>query len=273
LAATSFDKRVFAASGERMEALQACLPRPTLDALAQEVLQRVAGAGSHRARFWVAPEPGEIDELARALVGADETCAVDLILSRYRDGLALDRLYIAYLAAAARRLGDWCATGRISTGDVIRGTGRIYAILQAIRHIRSPEPLAHAPSLVFASVPNEAHVLGVRMAADLFRADGWDVTLLVNLSHDTLIERLAETPCMALGLSASSTERLGDLLRLVLALRISHPALPILVSGRIVQIDEDLVDLVEPDAVVADVSDGRRAVARLVRGGAAAAST
>ena len=42
----------------------------------------------------------------------------------------------------------------------------------------------------FCAVPGEQHTLGVMMAADLFRRNGWDVGLLIGVDHAEIVERL-----------------------------------------------------------------------------------
>jgi methanogenic corrinoid protein MtbC1 len=56
-------------------------------------------------------------------------------------------------------------------------------------------------TVIFASVPGDQHTLGIRMAADLFRNDGWEIVLKIGLSQDELIADIRKRPRCIVGLS------------------------------------------------------------------------
>ena len=84
---------------------------------------------------------------------------------------------------------------------------------------------------LFATVPGETHTLGITMAADLCRDHGWRIDLKTGLDHDSLLSAIKHKPYANIGLSAGHPNMIGDLTRIVLALRLTHPLAHILVSG------------------------------------------
>jgi methanogenic corrinoid protein MtbC1 len=84
-----------------------------------------------------------------------------------------------HLAPAARCLGEWWETDRLPFTDVTMATARIQSMLRRMPTGRGHIAAFAGNGAVFCAVPGEQHTLGVMMAADLFRRNGWDVGLLL----------------------------------------------------------------------------------------------
>ena len=168
-------------------------------------------------------------------------------------GTGLKTLYLSYLGAAARKLGVWWELDKVNFMQVVTGTGRIYAIMRGLAQVFDTDatPLA-TKSAMFASVPTETHVLGIRMATDLIRRDGWEIDLEVGLEHDDLLEQIIATAQPIIGLSASGTHTLPALAKLVIAVRLAVPEKLILVSGPIIGEAEEEVKLMGVDGMAPD---------------------
>ncbi len=77
------------------------------------------------------------------------------------------------------------------------------------------------------------HTLGISAATDVFRARGWDITLLIGQSHDELTAHFESSQDLLFGFSAGSAVSLEPLARLVVALTVARPAALVMVSGQI----------------------------------------
>lgn len=225
-----------------LEMLKAKLPPDAVVSLAREVLTRVSKQSrpvkqSHRS----------IRGLTKALIAADDHDIAHLVDQYHRMGVDISTLYLSYLAPAAKLLGEWWTKDKVSLADVSIGTGRIYALMRGFK-TRLPAPVRPSgKSAFFASVPGETHTLGVRMAADLYRQEGWQIDVEMGMPHDTLVDRIVESGHLLIGLSAGGIHALPDLARLVLALRVSAPHALILVSGNIVVEAADSIRLIHVD--------------------------
>jgi MerR family transcriptional regulator, light-induced transcriptional regulator len=173
--------------------------------------------------------PREVILLCAALTGPDDARALGLARAALEDGMSFDDMCETRLAPAARYLGHLWEEDALSFADVSVAAHRLFGILRTLAH--RPAPRGDAPFAVFAAVPGEEHVLGVTMAAERARGAGWDVTLLVGLGHDALVERISGLAPDAIGLSLSGPRTLLPLTRLVVALRVAVPASPLVVSG------------------------------------------
>ncbi len=200
-----------------------------------------------------APSRLEVEKLCYALIADDPQEGHRIIESVYQDGASLDAIYLNYLAEAATVLGEWWDTDFVSFFEVSIGTSRIYSILRGLSHLFQGDIKAQVKTAVFATIPDETHILGVRMAADLFAKEGWEIDLIVGKTHDELVEQISRSSCRIIGLSAGGKHSAAALARLVIALRISNPAAAIFLSGQITSKAKDVIEVMGLDGVVSDI--------------------
>ena len=142
-------------------------------------------------------------------------------------------------------------------------TARIQSILRRMPAGRVIPGRAKGPGAVFAAVPGEMHTLGVMMAADLFRRGGWDVSLLVGLTHDELLTRFARDDRPVIGLSCSSDQSYPALRRLLAAIGNARPDAQILLSGQIVAQPDRIAKLPVAVLVVGDLASAEAHMTRI----------
>jgi methanogenic corrinoid protein MtbC1 len=220
------------------------LPEGAVIDLAREVLKRLAAKNAGKT-----VDPAVFSTLGNALIAPDATTAARMIDDLYKSGIAIKAIYLDYLAPTTALLGEWWETDQITFADVTVGTGRIYAIMRSINRRSRPEVLPERKSAFFATVPDDDHVLGMKMAVDLARKAGWEIEARLDSDHDRLVEDIAKSGELLIGLSAGGIHALPNLARLVLALRISAPVSKILVSGHIVDLAQDQIELLQVDGI------------------------
>ncbi len=223
------------------------LPEDTLRILAQEVLERVAKQKPLQAAV---PAPvSEIEALTVALLSDDRMAASEYVLHAQARGIAQDVLCLSYLAVAAARLGEMWDQDRVSFLQVTVAVGRIYALMRSLRRTMPAPILTEGRVATFVSVPGEDHTLGVAMAAELLRTKGWDIRLLLGLGHNRLVDELAVEQPRVLGISTSGKRSVASLTRLLVAVRLSMPAVRILVCGQIDPADAEIISVSGADSV------------------------
>ncbi|MEL6362821.1 MAG: cobalamin-dependent protein [Pseudomonadota bacterium] len=182
------------------------------------------------------------------------------------EGLARYKIY-DLIGAAARRLGEGWDDDRLTFVDVTIGTGHLYALLRAmqvedVRQLSFAQPQKHA---LFATVPNECHSVGVTIAANVFREAGWQVDLEVGLDHETLVEQVNRRTPNVIGLTLSTNERLEDLARVIVAIRINAPTAIIGIGqGGEVETDQ-LKAIVDFDLIFTDINIALRDLEDMLR--------
>lgn len=251
----AFDPVRYVQTKTELLVLKSQLPVDDVHSLAREVIRRLAD----RKPSEPVPSPADedIEALCHALLDDDDAAGLDFIQGLRADGASVEAVYLTYLAGAARMLGDWWEQDRISFAGTALGTSRMYAIMRAIRKEMDHAHANAQRRAVFVALPGESHILGVRMATDLFRSDGWDIDLKINMDHDQLVEDISLSDTVLVGISASGDESLAPLAKLVIALRISNPAARILVSGRLSEDARKAVELMDVDAIARTIDEAK----------------
>lgn len=251
----AFDRSEYDRADQQFRLAEKKLPAPAVESIAREVVRRLAFRMPRATDSTNLPTQSEIDLLCAALLAADNSAADRIILAARRDGVQVETIYLGYVASAARQLGQMWEDDRVSFVDVTLASGRLYRIIRGLRHIVASSIVGdryQRPAL-FALVPGETHTLGIEMATDLFRREGWDVDMSVGLAHDALLEQCEERSYRAIVLVAHSDRMIEPLTRLVLALRITQPLAHVVVAGNILSHFPDITQLVGADAVMQDI--------------------
>lgn len=260
----AFDRSEFEKAGQQIRLINKTLPAASVEAMAKEVVKRLAFRMPRAVDRSDLPQQSDIDLLCAALLSKEEDTADKIILDARRDGVNIEVIYLGYLAGAARLLGKLWQEDKISFVDVTLGTGRLYRIIRGLRHVVATvikQGREERPAM-FALVPGETHSLGIEMATDLFRREGWEVDMFVGLDHDTLIEQSEERSYSAIVLVANSEQMIEPLTRVVLAMRITHPTSHVIIAGNILSQFPHVVRLVGADSAIPDI----RTAAATLRG-------
>jgi methanogenic corrinoid protein MtbC1 len=132
--------------------------------------------------------------------------AVRLVADLAAAGVTLDRIVGEVLAPAQVEVGRRWELGRWSVAQEHTATGITEVALQtAVLSAGVRLPDEGQPSMVLACADGEWHSLSARMAADVLRAQGVDVTYVgASLPSDAIGDFLAVQTPTALGLSCST---------------------------------------------------------------------
>jgi methanogenic corrinoid protein MtbC1 len=258
-----FKHDVYRRTAAEIMLLKSRLPGDSVAVLAREVLSRLAARLPEGAALPRRASASEIEQLCTCLISDDNRAGRAFVEAIRAEGATPEEVYLAYLAAAARRLGEWWEADQVSFVQVTIGTGRIYAIMRTLAPLFETPAAAQHRAAVFAAVPGDSHTLGVTMAADLFRRHGWNIALKVGLPHEDLVEEIEATGHHLIGLSAAGRHSASALVRLVVALRIACPQALIVICGHVVADAGDLIGLLGVDGAASDLPEAERLMAAL----------
>lgn len=234
------------------------LARSALSRLCADLRSREAGLDAQR----VLGDPCAA-ALAYALCDRDDLAASVLVEDLLDAGLSVEDVCLEHLAPAARRLGELWDRDRLPFSEVALAGARIQAILRRMPASRMTPHCGQGRGAIFAAVPGEQHTLGVMMAAELFRRNGWDVSLLVGLTHDDLVSRISRDDRPVIGLSCSGNHSYPALRRLLAALARTRPDAQMLLSGQVITDAAKVADLPAPVTLVADVTEAEAQMVRI----------
>jgi MerR family transcriptional regulator, light-induced transcriptional regulator len=228
------------------------MPDTAVHALAAEVITRLERKGNTVAEQL--PPDADIEALCDALVSPRDEAAAELVLEARLSGMSIDMVYLGYLAASARRLGERWDEDRTTSAQMTIAAGRMYAIMRGLRQAFASDQYlkTDSPRAMFASTPGETHTLGVTMAADFFRRRGWQIDLRTGLTHHELLSAAETSAYPIIGVSASSERMVFPLARLIVALRITSPSAWIMVSGKIIDLVPEILTMVDADGIAGD---------------------
>lgn len=227
-----------------LEKLPEVLPADSVSLLAREVIARLAARGDKPHSDLTLAQ-----DLAEALISRDDGAALRRASRAVSAGTSVEDMYVLYLSEAARILGEKWAADHLASAQITIAAARIYALIRGLSASIVPSGWQDERHAIFATVPGEQHTLGVTMAADLFRRDGWVIDLKVGRDHEELLHELAETDFAVLGLSVCTASVLPDLIRLIAAVRISDPHARIVVSGHLADTEPQLGQVTGADYV------------------------
>ena len=262
------DAEIFARTASRFALKRGTFAPDTVERLAGDIVRRLSRTTLNGPRFEV-PLIAEdsVAAFCDALVQPEPHAALDFIRQRRTEGLSRQGVYLGYIVAAARKLGEKWDEDRLSFTEVTIGTGHLYALMRALRREGPPfaasfDARRHA---LFATVPGETHGIGITVAADLFREAGWEIDLQMGTSQEKLVARVEASQPQIVGLSLSTDSRLPDLVRLVVALRLVVPQAIIGVAAGAEIDDDTITDLVDIDLIFHDAVTACTDLDRLVR--------
>lgn len=224
------------------------LPPDFVGGLTQEIVNCLSRrlAGDRRAAS--GPTSEQLDAFCDALTGRCDHAAADQVREARARGADLDAIYLDYLAAAARRLGERWEQDLTSFWQVSLAGGRIYAIMRELRHEFAPGMSSLRRHAMFAAMPGDQHTLGASIAADMFRARGWDIQLELSSCSADLVSAFGSSDHDIIGISASRGEQLADLVKLIVSLRCCKLHAFVMVGGHITGDVPDLAAIVDADA-------------------------
>ncbi len=248
----AFDRSEYEKANQQLRLVRDELPHDAVSNLAREVVRRLAARAPKSAQDDQHPTPEDIEQLCAALLSDDEQAGDRVILAARRDGVETKQIYLGYVAGAARRLGVMWEDDTASFVQVTIACGRLYRIIRGLRHVIAAditEGREDCPAF-FALVPDETHTLGIEIASDLFRREGWDIDMAVGMSHDDIVDRSELRNYRAIVLVANSDQMLGALTRLIVALRITQPLAHVMVAGKILTHFPKIADITGVDGVM-----------------------
>ena len=145
--------------------------------------------------------------------------AEEIVLTAVDAGLAIGGVYEHVLQPAQIELGRMWHVGDITVADEHFASAITQAIMSILRS-RFPERKRNGKLVVAAAVGGELHEIGVRMVADFFDMDGWDVVYLgANTPSTDIVRVIRERRADLLAVSASTLLHLGVVGELIEQLR------------------------------------------------------
>lgn len=210
----------------------------------------------------------DVREFTRLSIGGEAHELLDFVDKFLETGNSVETVYVELLAPAARCLGEYWEEDSEDFVEVTMGLWRIQEILRELT-LRIPpksRPGHGQRSALFSMMPGEQHSFGTLMVAECFQRAGWDTDVLIEPTRSELIGKFAKQHYDLAGLTVSrdcSTALLGSMVKTIKAVS-SNPHIRIMLGGRIINEQPELVDECGADATAIDAMSAVALADRLV---------
>jgi methanogenic corrinoid protein MtbC1 len=233
--------------------------RASVEWLARAALARLAA----EARSQSGHEPGDlsdrlVDQFSDLLVSGEYAAAEAVLhrLTAHRQDYA--RIADGLLSRAARRLGERWENDSLSFGDVSVAVAQIFRLNQSFRQRHVPIR-RRAPRLgLFATLPGQPHNLGLVLAAEAFRGEGWDVELRLDTPAQDIMELVLRHRPVLVGLTISRADKRHQMAHLIGSLRDLPFRCRIMLGGRGAFALSRILPPGHVDRVVSDIASALR---------------
>ena len=218
-------------------------------ALANQALKLVAARNERPLRPY---DPQMLGFLVGAILSPVRPSPAEIVARFGRAGIRPEELADTYVPAAARQLGtDWCGD-RIGFAEVTIGSSRLQSLLRGLA-LDWRADLGHGDGLGAAIlvllVEGADHTLGASLLAGRLRRRGFSVRLLTSRPGRALATAVRESRFDAVFLSASPSESVEALRRLVDCVRIAARPAPLVLGGSILHAGGHRSELVSETGV------------------------
>jgi MerR family transcriptional regulator, light-induced transcriptional regulator len=198
----------------------------------------------------------DVEEFTRLSIDGEAHVLLDFVDHCLETGSSVETIYVELLAPAARRLGEFWEEDSQDFVGVTMGLWRIQEILRELT-LRIPPKSRHGHgqrSALFSPMPGEQHSFGTLMVGECFQRAGWESDILIEPTQSELNGKLAKRHYDLIGLTVScdcSTGSLGRMVNTIKAVS-SNPNIRILIGGRVINEQPELVDECGADATAID---------------------
>jgi MerR family transcriptional regulator, light-induced transcriptional regulator len=210
----------------------------------------------------------DIDHFCKLALDDDARAMLDYVDARLDAGSSVETIFVQLLAPAARRLGQYWED---DSGDFVGVTMGLWRIQEILRELtaRVPPTLRQGHGTrraLFSPMPGEQHSLGTLMIAETFQRDGWEADVLLEPSQSELVEKSAKEHFDMIGLTISCDcprAAINSLVKTIKAVS-PNPHIRIMIGGRVVNEQPELVEQCGADATAIDAPSAVALANRLV---------
>lgn len=205
-------------------------------------------------------KPGEEDlaEFTRLILNHEASVGLSFIDSLRRRGVHVDSIFLNLLAPAARRLGEMWESDDTDFVAVTIALGRLQQNLHDLRRAFLDDTVEAAFNprrrCILTSYAEDQHIFGALMVAEFLRRANWMVVFEPCQSIAATRRSIAEEWFAIAGLSISTEHDIGQLKSEIAEIRrvSNNPDIAVLVGGRLVNENPELVKYVDADATAAN---------------------
>ena len=204
-----------------------------------------------------------------ALLVGNQRESLALINQLLDQGRRLVEVELHVIEPALYSIGEKWQSNRVTVAQEHLATAIVQSVM-TVALLRSPPPSPIDKRVLLACVEGNNHAVGLRMVADAFLLNGWEVQYLgANVPTRALVQQVADWKPHLVGLSVSFPQQLRVVKvvigELVERFGLARPA--VIIGGLAINRFSQLVDTLGADASGADAQTAVNAASRIVGNG------
>lgn len=208
----------------------------------------------------------EASTFEAALLAGDHRAARDIVMACLERWHRLVDVEMHVIQPALYAIGAGWQANRVSVAQEHMATAIAQSVMTEAL-VRAVPREATGQRVLLACVEGNQHALGLRMVADAFQLDGWEVRFLgANVPTASLVEQVVEWKPHLVGLSLSFEQHLAATRDVIhaLAARLGDARPAVLIGGLAVNRFAPLTALVRADATALRAADAPQQAAQAV---------
>ena len=192
-------------------------------------MMNILNGGAHAA------SNGDVQELCNAALMDDETHQIQIIDKIVGTGITFSEIYEFFLPEAAALLGIYWEESKISFSQVSLASQRLQKLARIFEknYLGSLYSFGPGPEVMLILPEEELHMLGMVIAAGMFRKEGANPTVVVGRPIDKIYAEIQEREFALVGISLVNREKLPDVIQLAEQLKMRFKQIPLVLGTKI----------------------------------------
>lgn len=201
------------------------------------------------------------DDYLAALRQGDRRRALNVARQALNDGVDIRDLYVEIFQPAMHEIGRLWETNEITVAQEHLATAITQSVMAQLYVYLFARP-SNGLTLVATCIGGELHELGIRMVADFFELEGWDVYYLgANMPIEDVVNMVNERKANMLAISVTLNNHVPYARELIQAVRTSPigVTIKVMVGGQPINRSPDIYQTIGADITA---SNAREAIQR-----------
>ena len=177
----------------------------------------------------------EVQNLCNSVLLDDETQQVQVIEKILATGITIDEVYEFFLPEAAALLGIYWEESKVSFSQVSLGSQRLQKLARIFEknYLGNFYSFGPGPDIMLISPEREPHMLGMVLAAGMFRKEGANPSVAVGRPLDVIFEEIRMRDFSLIGISLVNKEKLPEAIQIAESLKKQFKKIPIILGTKI----------------------------------------
>lgn len=199
----------------------------------------------------------DVQELCNSVLIDDETHQIQIIDRIVRNGITIEEVYEFFIPEAAALLGIYWEESRVSFSEVHLGTQRLQKLTRIFEknYLGSLYSYGPGPEIMLILPEQELHMLGMVIAAGMFRREGANPSVAVGKPTKDILKEIELRQFALVGISLVNKERLPNVVQMAKTIKQAFEDIPVVLGTQIGILEIDSSDLKVFDLVTSSPKD------------------